>query len=64
MFSNNDLIGKTVCIKHILYNLQKNIIEIYSCQNNISQLEENKFAFKEIIAKSLQVTQIFMISCG
>lgn len=61
---NNDLMEKTVCIKALLDNLQKKVVEFYSCQNSIDQPEENKVVLREIVTKGLNVMQILMVLLG
>lgn len=61
---NNDLMEKTVCIKALLDNLQKKVVEFYSCQNSVDQPEENKVALREIVTKGLNVMQILMVLLG
>lgn len=67
MFKNNDnnnLMEKTVCIKALLDNLQKKVVEFYLCQNSIDQPEENKVVLREIVTKGLNVMQILMVLLG
>lgn len=62
--SNNNFMEITVCIKELLDNLQKKVVELYSSQRTADQLDENKVASKELIAKGLHVMQTIMVLLG
>lgn len=61
--TSSDVLEKTLCIETLLDNLQKKVIELYTCQQTEKD-DQSQEAAKEIMAKGLKVMQILMVLLG